>query len=108
MMSAAAVHEKKISDGTLDQYLQWIAAYSDDNREHVKKAVSWALREIGKRILHTRKSDFAGAGMDRGGSKAQAWIAKDALRELENLVKVEGRERLISAKSQMGREEMGE
>ena len=43
-----------------------------------------------------------------GGSKAQAWIAKDALRELENLVKVEGRERLISAKSQMGREEMGE
>ena len=109
LMSAAAVHEKKISDGTLDQYLQWIAAYSDDNREHVKKAVSWALREIGKKnFTYQEKAILLAREWIEGGSKAQAWIAKDALRELENLVKVEGRERLISAKSQMGREEMGD
>ena len=33
----------------LDYYLGLIAKYSDDEREHVKKAASWALREIGKR-----------------------------------------------------------
>lgn len=38
------------------------------------------------------------------GNKTQIWIAKDVIKELENMVKVEGRTRLISTKTQMGRE----
>ena len=67
------------------------------------------VTEIGKKnFTYQEKAILLAREWIEGGSKAQAWIAKDALRELENLVKVEGRERLISAKSQMGREEMGE
>ena len=40
-------------------------------------------------------------------SKALKWIGKDAIKELETLVKTEGRRRLISSKSQMGKESAG-
>ena len=78
---------------------------SDDEREHVKKSVSWALREIGKRDFdYQEKSVLLAYELLENGSKSQKWIGKDALKELENLVKTEGRSRLISADSQMGKE----
>ncbi len=43
--------------------------------------------------------------LKESGNKTQIWIAKDALKEIENLVKVEGRKRLIAANSKMGRED---
>lgn len=49
LMASAVIHEKLISYDILDDYLKLISEHSDDNREHVKKAVSWALRKIGKR-----------------------------------------------------------
>ena len=49
MLCPSVIHEKKLTDDMLDYYLGLIARYSDDEREHVKKAASWALREIGKR-----------------------------------------------------------
>lgn len=42
---------------------------------------------------------------DRQDTMRQVWIGKDALKEIENLVQVEGRGRLISADSKMGRGE---
>ena len=40
-------------------------------------------------------------------SKALKWIGKDAIKELETLVKAEGCRRLISSKSQMGKDIAG-
>lgn len=86
-------------------YLTLIETYSDDERLLVKKAVSWALRELGKtnEVAKVLSIETAGKLKD-ASSKAQQWIAKDALKELELLVKVDGRKRLISAKSKMGSE----
>jgi len=44
MIASAMIHEKVISNDTIDDYLRLIQEHSSDEREHVKKAVSWALR----------------------------------------------------------------
>ncbi len=58
--------------------------YADDERNFVKKAVNWALRQIGKRNSHLRTLALACAyeiqDMD---SKTAHWVANDALRELQ-------------------------
>lgn len=103
LIATAAVHNKKLSDDTLDGYLERIKRDSDIEQDQVKKAASWALREIGKRDFgFNEKALLTAHEMLHGGNKAQIWVAKDAIKELENLVKVEGRARLISAKTQMG------
>lgn len=72
----------------------------------MKKAVSWALREIGKRNFdYQEKAVLLAHELKESGNKAQVWIAKDALKELEKLVRVEGRGRLIASDSQMGKEQ---
>lgn len=105
LIATAAVHNKKLSNDTLDAYLQLIKTDSDIQHEHVKKAVSWALREIGKRdFAYNEKALLVAHELLDNGNQTQVWIAKDAIKELENLVKAEGRTRLISTKTQMGSE----
>lgn len=43
-MASAVIHEKSISEDIIDNYLKLISQHSNDEREHVKKAGSWALR----------------------------------------------------------------
>lgn len=105
LIASAAIHDKNITDETLDDYLRLISEYSDDEREHVKRSVSWALREIGKiNFDYQEKAILLAQDLKQDGTKAQAWIAKDALKDLEKLVQAEGRKRLISSDSQMGRD----
>lgn len=105
LIASAAIHDKNITDETLGDYLRLISEYSDDEREHVKKSVSWALREIGKiNFDYQEKAILLAQDLKQDGTKDQAWIAKDALKELEKLVQAEGRKRLISSDSQMGRD----
>lgn len=104
LMVADVIHNKKITEDTIDEYLDMVRNYSDDERDHVKKAISWALREIGKKDFTENEKAIVLAHELKEGSKPQQWIAKDALKELENVVKVEGRGRLISADSMMGKE----
>lgn len=67
-----------------------------------KKAVSWALREIGKKdFTYNEKAIILDHEMKESGNNPQAWIAKDALKESETLVMVEGRDRFISTNTQM-------
>lgn len=106
LMASAAIHKKDITPETLDDYLALIQEHSQDSQEHVKKSVSWALREIGKHDFDANEKALLLAHyLKDNGSKTQAWIGKDAIKELENLVKVPGRTRLISADSKMGREQ---
>ncbi len=78
-----AVHAKKMPDHELLQFLPLIEAQSTDPRNFVKKAVNWALRQIGKRLaeLHTPALKLA---MELSGSpdKTARWIGKDAVKEL--------------------------
>ena len=48
LIASAAIHDKKISQDTLNLYLNLIYKNSNSEHEHIKKAASWALREIGK------------------------------------------------------------
>lgn len=103
LIASSVIHNKELTTDTLDYYLNIIRDYSNDDREHVRKAVSWALREIGKKDYnYNEKALLLAYELKNTGSKSQGWIAKDAIKELENLVKVDGRERLISINTQMG------
>ena len=92
----------------MDGYLELVTQHADDGREHVKKAVSTALREIGKKNFHyNEKALLLAHEWMEGESKALRWIGKDAAKELETMVKAEGRGRLISANTRMGKESGG-
>lgn len=106
LIASNVVKNKSIKPEEVQSYLDLIKVYSDDGREHVKKAISWALREIGKKDFDWQeKAIILAHELKETGSKVQMWIAKDALKELENLVSVEGRRRLISSDSNMGKEQ---
>ncbi len=83
LMAALAVHDKRAPDEAFLAFLPAIKRESDDNRNYVKKAVNWALRQIGKRnaALNIRAVQTA-EEIREEGSKAGRWIASDALREL--------------------------
>lgn len=86
MMAYLAVHDKKAPDEKLVQFLPILEKHSFDERNFVKKAVNWALRQIGKRnaILNIAAIESAERIMERGTRSAR-WIAGDALRELESV-----------------------
>jgi len=83
MMACLAVHDKKASDARFLRFLAIVKRKSTDERNFVKKAVNWALRQIGKRNLRLRQAAISTARQIRRlDSKAARWIAADALREL--------------------------
>jgi len=83
LMAALAVHDKAAADAPFLALLPLIEAAADDDRNFVKKAVNWALRQIGKRnaVLLPAAIDCAERLRERP-SRAARWIAADALREL--------------------------
>lgn len=85
--------------------IYFIRECSNNQHEHVKKAVSWALREVGKiDYAYNEKAIILANELKETGNKTQMWIAKDALKEIKNVVKAEGRKRLISVNTKMGQE----
>lgn len=83
MMAMLAVHDKRASDEAFLPFFPLITRYADDPRNFVKKAVNWALRQIGKRNRELRKLALACATeLQNSPSRSAQWIAKDALREL--------------------------
>jgi 3-methyladenine DNA glycosylase AlkD len=83
LMAALAVHDKGASDGRFLRFLPAIKRQSNDERNLVKKAVNWALRQIGKRNLQLNRAAVKTAReIQRINSRSARWIAADALREL--------------------------
>jgi len=83
MMACLAVHDKQAPDTQFQRFLAIVKRKSTDERNFVKKAVNWALRQIGKRNLRLRQAAISTAKQIRHlDSKAARWIAADALREL--------------------------
>jgi 3-methyladenine DNA glycosylase AlkD len=83
LMARLAVGSKKADDRTLETFLPYIERESVDARNFVKKAVSWALRQIGKRnpALNIKAIGTARRIAQQDSASAR-WIAADALREL--------------------------
>jgi 3-methyladenine DNA glycosylase AlkD len=84
MMAVLAVHDKSARDEKFLNFVPIIKRESTDERNFVKKAVNWALRQIGKRNLKLNKAAFKTAEEIRTiDSRSARWIAADALRELK-------------------------
>jgi 3-methyladenine DNA glycosylase AlkD len=83
LMAALAVHDKKAADKQFVSFLPIIKREAKDERNFVKKAVNWALRQIGKRSASLNREAIQTAKeIQRLDSKSARWIAADALREL--------------------------
>ena len=83
IIAGLAVHDKKASDEKFEQLSPLIMKYSIDERNYVRKAVNWALRNIGKRNLNLNKKMIKlSEEILKIDSKAARWIARDAIREL--------------------------
>ena len=81
------VHDKRADDEQFAKYLPMLEGISIDQRKLIRKAVSWALRQIGKRSLYL--NGLAIETAERIGatdSPAARWIAADALRELRSAI----------------------
>lgn len=85
LMACLAVHDKSAEDKDFIKFFRLIKNESNDSRNYVKKAVNWALRQIGKRNLNLNKIVIESAKeINKMESKTAKWIAKYALRELES------------------------
>jgi 3-methyladenine DNA glycosylase AlkD len=96
LMAGLAVHDKAAGHEAFVALLEVVEREAFDERNFVKKAVNWALRNIGKRSLDLNREAVAcaqrlrdaadeRAGGPRGGdaaTRAARWVAADALREL--------------------------
>jgi len=80
-----AVHDKAAADAPFLKYLRVIEREAWDERNFVRKAVNWALRNIGKRNRRLNREAIRSAERIRKeGTRAGRWIAADALRELRS------------------------
>jgi 3-methyladenine DNA glycosylase AlkD len=85
LMAYSAVHRKDLPDARFEIFLPAIRAEATDERNYVKKAVSWALRQIGKRSRGLNGKALATARqIERIDSRSARWIASDVRRELES------------------------
>ena len=83
MMAYLALHDKNAPDDAFNPFLAKIEEQAVDERNFVKKAVNWALRQIGKRDLAFNKLALEAAQRIKLQNTAAArWIASDAIREL--------------------------
>jgi len=92
MMAELAVHDRSAPDEAFLPFFPLMKQYAVDKRNFVKKAVNWALRQIGKRNSRLRviALEWAEAIKDMDSTTAQ-WIAKDAIKELHTKSKLEAK-----------------
>ena len=85
LIACLAWHDKEANNEAFTQYFPVIVDGATDERNFVKKAVNWALRNIGKRNQALNKEAIEVAKEIQGiDSKSARWIASNAIRELEN------------------------
>lgn len=85
LMAAITVHDKNIDDKKLMKFFPLIEKEAKDERNFVKKAVNWALKQLGKRnkVLFNEAIKTA-IRIQKQDSKSAKLIASDALREFRN------------------------
>lgn len=89
LLAAYSVHGKSVSDASFLAFLPLIEKHSTDPRNFVKKAVNWALRQIGKHSLTLHAPALALAEkLAASDDKTARWIGKDAAKELTDPVQI--------------------
>jgi 3-methyladenine DNA glycosylase AlkD len=85
LIACLAWHDKHAKDAEFNKFFPLIVAGATDERNFVKKAVNWALRNIGKRNQNLNQQAIQVAHqIHEIDSKSARWIASNALRELES------------------------
>lgn len=85
LIAYLAVHDKKSEDRKFLRFFAAIKREAKDDRNFVKKAINWTLREIGKRNKALNKAAIETAREIKSMKESSArWIASDALRELQS------------------------
>ena len=89
LLAAHTVHGKTLPNKTFLAYLPLIERHATDERNFVRKAVNWALRQIGKRnsTLHAPALALA-RRLSESENKTARWIGKDAVKELTDPVQL--------------------
>jgi 3-methyladenine DNA glycosylase AlkD len=83
LIAGLAVHDKNATDKDFERFFPLLLKHAVDERNYVKKAVNWALRNIGKRNLSLNKKALKTAKeINKLNSKSARWIGSDAIREL--------------------------
>jgi 3-methyladenine DNA glycosylase AlkD len=83
LMACLAVHDKTATDSKFESLLPIIEREAGDRRNYVRKAVNWALRQIGKRNLTLNRTAIRTAErILEAGPRPARWVASDSLREL--------------------------
>ena len=86
LMARLAVSDKEATDDQFVQFFPVIQREAGDDRNYVKKAVNWALRQIGKRNRRLNEKALEVARKIREmDSRSARWIASDAIRELTSI-----------------------
>jgi 3-methyladenine DNA glycosylase AlkD len=84
LMAYVAVHGKKVPDAVFIKFLETIESSAGDGRNFVKKAVNWALRQIGKRGGQLYQPALeASRRLSLSTDKTARWVGTDAMKELE-------------------------
>ena len=83
LMASLALHDKAAADAKFLAFLPLVEVGAQDERNFVRKGVSWALRGIGRRnrALHAAALVVA-RRLSQSASPAPRWVGKDAAREL--------------------------
>jgi len=83
LIAEISFYHKKMPDSDFEQFFPIIIRESRDGRNYVRKAVNWALRNIGKKNLYLNQRAVETAReIQKLDSKSARWIAADAIREL--------------------------
>ncbi|HKO42722.1 MAG TPA: DNA alkylation repair protein [Pyrinomonadaceae bacterium] len=86
LLASLALHDKKSDDASFLTCLSLIEQAATDDRNFVKKGVSWALRGIGHRNPALKKSALKlSEQLAQSTNSAARWIGKDALRDLKRV-----------------------
>lgn len=95
-------------DDETSSKIRWtIDRAASDDRDHVRQACCWALREFGKCNMESHEEACVLAlELIDSGQSPKVWVGRCAYRELENLIKVPERRRLISRKSKTGKKQI--
>ena len=83
LLAGLALHDRRSGDTPFARSLSLIERAADDERNFVKKAVSWALRAVGGRSPALHQAAVAAAGrLAKSAVPSARWIGRDALRQL--------------------------
>jgi 3-methyladenine DNA glycosylase AlkD len=84
LIACIAVYDKEKPDNEFMKFLSLIKKAATDERNYVKKAVSWALRNIGKRNKNLNKEVIKFASeLEKTDSKSGRWIARETLKDIQ-------------------------